>query len=285
MEDAMRRIIVIAAITALALAPSASAQRQSPGDRFVGLEVHLTTRVLLYSRGEFPANTVFVGEPIEFVTTLHNNTNQQLSVVDGVPWSRHLAISIGSRIPARTIDGSFQLTERPVTTPITQLAALNRGGISTARARLLSSSRPAVLPPGVYTARATLPPTTFPQVGDQFNDVLNFETSFEVRDPSTSDGDRLDSNLHLAYRAQLDRDLNQQQRFLEEALRINPVSIIALADLGRMWLRRGNCALARSALQRAIDVLTTGGDSELRLGAIERGELLPNLKVRAARCE
>ena len=88
----------------------------------------------------------------------------------------------------------------------------------------------------------------------------------------------------MAFQARLDQAYDQQQRFIEEALRINPVSIGALADMGQLWSLRGNCDRAKAAFQQTIHLLTTGGDPDLKMGKLDREDWASGLSLLASRC-
>jgi hypothetical protein len=65
-------------ITLLMVASSASAGQ----DEFVGFGGYLAVRTSSYSvKSDVP--TVFVGEPVEVVLTVHNNTRQALELAGG----------------------------------------------------------------------------------------------------------------------------------------------------------------------------------------------------------
>jgi hypothetical protein len=255
-----------AIVTALACISSGPAHTAGV-EEFVAVNVYPQLRSLVYTSSDVEF-TAFVGEPIEFVVTVHNNTRQaieaseklfDLASVSVAPRDRLDEVARAYRVagpgaglkkidPSRRLESTFQL----------------------------GPNSPKLLV-GRYVVRAEIPQAALGLNRKATRDLLARETIFEVRE-SRTELDGWDQLLHLAYRAKLYRRPAEQQRHLEELLRRHPTSVAALADLGQIWHVQGDCARAKASWQRAVDILVGGGDPEMKISQISREDLVAGLR-------
>jgi hypothetical protein len=247
-------------------------------DEFVGLGSHMRVRTLLYSDGPLPTATIFLGEPVELVLTLRNNTKQPVVAgVGGRNWRDGVAISF-ERDTAPDENLTIEWTS-PLTPSLRLAPTRSETAILAIRYRGRTE-----LPTGRYRVRVALSSADFERVGPRFNDRLADELMFEVRAVQTLE-EQIDHHLHLAYRAKLSGQLNRQEMELQEVLALNPASAVAHADLGMLWKNRSNCNRARAEYQRTIDTLTSRGDPGLRMDEMAREDWAAELSGLIRNCK
>jgi hypothetical protein len=259
-------------ITLLTVASSAYAGQ----DEFVGFGGYLAVRTSSYSvKSDVP--TVFVGEPVEVVLTVHNNTRQALEIGRaGTDWLDTVLVDL-----RRSDTPSSDLSLRRASSRTRNVATKIDSGRSMFETVAVTRRNSQALEPGRYHLRVTLPASAVNRTGK--NDRLQAEISFEVKTPYTSD-EQVDYCLHLAYLAKRYDDLNAEQASLEMAIQLHPASAPAHADLGQLWRKRGDCTRSRAEFERAIDILTRGGDPGLQISRISQEDWLTSLRAAARIC-
>jgi len=178
-------------IAPVCVAALSAGHRAAAVDEFVGIDVFPQVRTLVYAPGEFPTATVFVGEPVEFVVSVHNNTRQPITV-DGQNLFDQVTIAVERK--GQPIQD--QLRIRRLSSSATELRTLAPG-------RRVDSTFSLMAPVpglqvGVYLARVALPSTAVGRTGRRFNDSLSRETAFEVRAHAT-ELENWDYLLHLVW--------------------------------------------------------------------------------------
>ena len=136
---------------------------------------------------------MFVGEPVEVVLTVHNNTRQALRWSAGTDWLDTVLVDL-RRSDTPSSDFSF----RRVSSRTRNLATKIDGGRSMFETVAVTRRNSQALEPGRYHLTVTLPASTVNRTGK--NDRLQAEIPFEVKTPNTSD-EQVDYHLHLAYLA------------------------------------------------------------------------------------
>ena len=246
----------------------------STGQGFLGLSASVHVRANSYSGSPHVA-TVFIGEPVELVTRLYNDTPERLVIGgEGRAWDS------GLTIVRRTSTGSREIVRERVGGPAALAQTLGNGQSTSAVWRLADSTG-APLAPGLYEIEVSVTQSSLgrPDGKDRLSETVHFEVK-----PPTTQGEQIDHALHMAYWALLAHDEDLQAQWVSAALRIDPESVVALADLGGIWRRRKDCSRAKTEFEKVVQILERGGDGPLMYSDLERSEMLGNTRAAIASC-
>jgi hypothetical protein len=269
----MRKWSVAIAATLLITASSASAGE----DEFVGFGGHVAVRTSSYGTRSYDVQTVFVGEPVEVVLTVRNNTRQTVEIGQAASdWLETVRVEF-----RRNDRPSSDFSLRRASPRVRHLATTLRGGQSSVETVVVTRPDNQPLEPGRYRLTVALPASSVNRMGK--NDRLQDEVQFEVKTPATTD-EQVDYYLHLAYQAMRRGDLDAEQLSIEQALQLHPQSAPAHADLGRLWRKRADCKRSRAELERAIAILNGGNDPGLQLSRISQEDWISGLQGLSASC-
>jgi hypothetical protein len=272
-SSANRSARVAQPLKGVSLSSSAAANGQ---DEFVGISARIAVRTSVYSGAPNDIPTVFVGEPVEIILTLHNNTRQIVQVGQGGrDWLDQLVVD--THLSTASLSGVSLLRVTSSARDPVQVS----GGHSTEEILRVSRESNRALEPGRYHLTVTLPAASLNRFGK--NDSLRTEILFDVKSPETTD-EQVDYYLHLAYHAKRTGDLNAEEGFLQKALQLHPASAAAHADLGQLFRQRHDCAKSRAEFEKAVSIVSGGGDPGLKTGRGAQEEWLTTLRAASTAC-
>jgi tetratricopeptide (TPR) repeat protein len=221
---------------------------------------------LVYSRTQNQADYVFFqDEPIYFDIFLRNETKQTIPIsAKGSGWWDFISMKLfinNNAIPTdkfSIISTTSDIKENQGPGVAQNLSELYPGELikRTVRPSLNGSFR---IPPGIYKLELYLNPS---RLGNKFphsNRQLPAIISFEIREVKNK-GDLLDYNLHQAIRSRWNKEYPQAFNYLRKMIVLNPNSISAHIELGRIQCEQGKTQEAIQSFEVAIKSLQTKSD-------------------------
>jgi hypothetical protein len=245
-------------------------------DHAVAIGVFLHGRANLYAPAAPGFPVFYSGEDVRVEVVVANQTDVEIAVGEaGRSWIDDLQLTVvrqhaeGTPSPMRVSTlARFARTGR-----LTLLPGHSTNDVFTLRA---DTGQP--LPIGMYTIAVELP--TLERVGKGTR-ITRRRVSFEVREP-VARGDVLDYYLHQAYRARIENRPKDERIWIDRVMAMHPGSLAAWLDLAELTFRQGDCKAAIAALTRALSVLTSKADQELRVRPPAEHEFV--LRQRLQKC-
>jgi len=247
-------------------------------DEFVGLGIYMQVPQLNYAARQMEGDTYFVGEPVELVVFIRNNTRRAITLgAPGRDWRGGLSVSIDAD----------NLSNADFTTtwiPAPRAAALPLLPFDMVRSTMKVQCRGSDdFPLGRYRIRVAVSEEAINRPRTQFNDRLSDERWFEFR-IAVSREEQLDLHFHLAYRARLTGDIDRQESEVRKVLALHHASAPAHAQLGEILRRRSDCNGARTELETALKLAISNGDPLLHMATVDREDWAAGLRGAIPKC-
>ena len=262
MKSLKRLVLPVAMISMIGDGPLVALQNGNLPvvDRVVAIGVLLNVRPGLYAPASPDVPVIYADEDIQLDLSVGNGSEGTITLGDDTgSWLDDIRIEVERAQLANPQGGQVRITAR-TTGSFRGRVTLPPGG-STGALLVLRTDSAESVPPGTYTISVEVPAVG---VVAPDRNIARRRVSFEVRE-ALARNDTLDRLLHDAYRARLAQRPQDERSALNRLLEIHPNSLAAWIDLSTSYSRQGDCQNATPALERALSLLRSNGDPELRV--------------------
>jgi hypothetical protein len=249
-------------------------------EELVTVSVMLMTRDPSYIPSRGDVVLTYVDEPLSVQVSLYNVTGDVVELTPRIKsWETALEVSLTRDEPTSEPRRAIRIDRQFPPGRVLGRSPLMPGEAHRIRLALRTSEGLAV---GRYRLQVAIPDDVLAGRARTLQNLLKRELVIDVIDPQTP-LEQVDYYLNRSFQEFTAGRIEQARVWAERALKVHPNGISALTDLGEYALREKDCVRAQPHFERAILLLRTGGDQELRLSLAQQEELASALRSRLSR--